>query len=506
MTTSKHLFRQHRPHGLAADGRASRRLFLAHGAALGAVVGAAGTPLALNLLAASAASAQAATDYRALVCIFLFGGNDAYNTVLPTDAASWAPYSAIRNQAPDPIALLAPGTVAEAAAAAGSPARLGGVLPLNSSNAVDRALAVHPMLADVPRLFHTERRLAVLANVGPLIQPTTKAQYEQATYPRPPRLFSHNDQQSTWQALAPEGATQGWGGRMGDVLASMNTQTVFTAISASGGAVWLNGQGVRQYQVASSGPIRIGANTAGQVYGSTAVAEALNRMVGGHGGHVFEADLANLSQRAIAAEAHLRSSLRAASEAPFGTAPAAGAAYSNATDPLLLYPNPLTGVATANSLAQQLQVVARLVAAGQAGVTGVKRQVFFVSLGGFDTHDLQNRNHANLMAQLNQALVYFDATLGALGARQQVTTFTASDFGRTFTSNGDGTDHGWGAHHFLMGGAVHGGRVTARCRCWRPKTPTTTTLTAAPINWATARCCPAPAWSNWPAPWAAGWA
>jgi uncharacterized protein (DUF1501 family) len=117
---------------------------------------------------------------------------------------------------------------------------------------------------------------------------------------------------------------------------------------------------------------------------------------------------------------------------------------------------------TANLLAQQLQAVARMIEAGRAGRSGVRRQVFFVSLGGFDTHDAQNRNHANLMARLDHALGCFDAVLGAIGAREQVTTFTASDFGRLFTSNGDGTDHGWGAHHFVMGGAVRGGRVQGR--------------------------------------------
>jgi uncharacterized protein (DUF1501 family) len=143
-----------------------------------------------------------------------------------------------------------------------------------------------------------------------------------------------------------------------------------------------------------------------------------------------------------------------AGQAPWGT-PAAN--YNSSNDPLLRYLNPLTGVTATNSVAQQLQVVARLVEAGMRGATGAKRQVFFVSLGGFDTHDFQNRDHANLMARVSQAMTYFDNTLGALNARNNVTTFTASDFGRTFTSNGDGTDHGWGSHHFVMGGAVKGG-------------------------------------------------
>lgn len=445
---------------------ASRRVFLRHGAVLSALAGA-GAPLALNLLAAGSAAAQGAPDYRAIVCLFLFGGNDTYNTVLATDGhngagapaagSSWAAYVATRNQAPDPIALLAPGVAADGTATAGTPARLGGVLPIAPLAAQGRTFALHPLLGELRTMFDTDRRLAVVANVGPLVMPTSKAQYGSATHPKPARLFSHNDQQSTWQALAPEGATRGWGGRMGDALAAMNTNAVFTAVSASGSAVWLNGNSVQQYQVSTSGAIRLGANAGGQVYGSTAVAEALNRIVGAaRGGHVLQADVAGVSQRAIAAEATLRTALVPSSDARVGTAPVSGN-YNANTDPKLTYLNPLTGAQAANGLAQQFQVVARMIEAGMRGATGARRQVFFVSQGGFDTHDLQNRNHADLMARVNQALRYFDTTLGNLGARNLVTTFTASDFGRTFTSNGDGTDHGWGAHHFVMGGAVRGG-------------------------------------------------
>ncbi len=444
---------------------AARRHFLSQAGVLTALSGV-GAPLALNLLAAGSAAAQAAGDYKALVCLFLFGGNDAFNMVLPTDAASWTAYTATRNQAPDPIALAAPGTAPVGSAAAGSPARLGGVLPLAALNAAGqntgRNFALHPLMSTLQTMFNSERRLAIVPNVGPLVMPTSKAQYAQATHPRPARLFSHNDQVSTWQALAPEGATRGWGGRMGDVLASMNTRAVFTSVSASGNAVWLSGQSVQPYQVSPGGAIRLGANTAGQVFGSTAVATALERVVANpRGTQVFQADLAAVAQRSIDAEATLRNALKPASNAAFGTAPATGAYNANA-DPKLQYLNPLTGANAFNPVAQQLQVVARMVEAALSGATGARRQVFFVSIGGFDTHDLQNRNQANLMAQLAHALRYFDTALGALNARGNVTTFTASDFGRTFTSNGDGTDHGWGSHHFVMGGAVRGGDLYAR--------------------------------------------
>ena len=435
---------------------ASRRLFLRQNAAMTAAIGSA-APLALNLAALGSASAQSASDYRAIVCLFLYGGNDSFNMVLPTDAASWSAYTATRTQAPDPIALLPAGTVPNPAAAAGSPARLGGVLPIAPLNPQGRSFALHPLLGALQKLFDTDKRLAVLPNVGPLVMPTTKAQYTQDTFPKPLRLFSHNDQQSTWQALGPEGTTRGWGGRIGDLLAPGNSRALFTAITTGGNALFLDGDVVRQYGVSTAGAVPLGVDVNGRVFGSADVGAALQRIVTStRTGHPFDADLAAVAQRTISAEQVLRTALRTPSDPLFGTAPASGA-YSAANDPKLRYVNPLTGLETANGLAQQFQVVARLIDAGMRGTSGAKRQVFFVSLGGFDTHDFQNRNQSVLMAQLAHGMKYFDATLSGLGALSQVTTFTASDFGRTFTSNGDGTDHGWGSHHLVMGGAVKGG-------------------------------------------------
>lgn len=223
---------------------ASRRLFLCHAVAMGALLGPTAAPLALNLAAVGAASAQAAPDYKALVCLFLFGGNDSLNMVLPTDSASWANYIAVRNQAPDSIALLAPGTAPAMNAGAGSPARLGGVLPIAPANAQGRTFALHPVMGSLQTMFDNDKRLAILPNIGTRVMPTSKDQYRQNGHPKPASLFSHNDQQNTWQALAPEGAIRGWGGRMGDVLASMNARPVFTSISAAGNAVSLAGDSV----------------------------------------------------------------------------------------------------------------------------------------------------------------------------------------------------------------------------------------------------------------------
>jgi uncharacterized protein (DUF1501 family) len=436
---------------------ASRRLFMRQASALSLVAGA-GAPLALNLLAAGSAAAQPADEYRAIVCLFMFGGNDAFNMVLPTDTASFNAYTAMRSS----IALLPPGTPANPGASAGSPARLGGVLPITPSRPQGRTYALHPLMKDMQSLFNgtpdNERRLAIVANIGPLVAPTTKLQYAQPAYPLPPRLFSHNDQQSVWQTMKPEGATIGWGGRIADMVAGGANSSVFTAISAAGNAVWLSGQDVRQYQVSGFGATRLGADSLGKVYGSTTVAAALAGIAqSAQGGHVLETDVATIAGRSISSEAILRGKLLPASDPAFGTPPSTGG-YDPTKDPKLQYLNPADGKLEFSPLAQQLQMVARLVQAGVTnGLPGVKRQVFFVSLGGFDTHSNQNSQHTDLMARVAHAMQYFDTALGAIKARNSVTTFTASDFGRSFTSNGDGTDHGWGAHQFVMGGAVKGG-------------------------------------------------
>ena len=429
----------------------SRRQFLRQAAALASM--GTGVPLALNLAAAGSVAAQSATDYKALVCLYLGGGNDTLNTVLATDTASWNAYTAVRQAGTDGIALRAPGTAAVPGAAAGSPDRLGGVLPLTPVTALPggRSLALHPLLGSLATLFNTQRRLAVLSNVGTLMLPTTKAQMSLVSHPKPPKLYSHNDQASTWQAGGAEGATQGWGGRLADRLLSTNQRALFTGISAAGTSLWLAGRQVIPYALGTSGATRFGVDTNGRAFGSAEVGAALQRIAGTGTGHLLRADHAAVSRRAVVAEADLRSLLPAATAAPYGTPGATG------TDPLLQYDNPLTGGRSTNGLALQLQIVARMI--GAAPALGMRRQVFYVQLGGFDTHDNQNRAHADLMARLAHGLQYFDDVLGALGLRNAVTTFTASDFGRTFTANGDGTDHGWGAHHLVMGGAVRGGQV-----------------------------------------------
>jgi uncharacterized protein (DUF1501 family) len=293
-------------------------------------------------------------------------------------------------------------------------------------------------------------RLAILANVGTLIQPTTKAQYLARSVGLPTNLFSHNDQQSTWQSLAIEGSRSGWGGQFADLVASMNgSNTVFTAISTAGTTVFLSGQAVVQYQVStgSQPAIPIAAIQGGSLFGSSSAPATVRDLISdtGAAGNLV-ADYGSVVSRSTSAAAILNSAFTQ------------GAVTGVAAPPA--FSNPLTGKSETNSLAVQLQTVARMVAAAPG--LGVKRQVFFVTLGGWDTHDFQNVNQPNLLAKVAQAFAYFDgalANIGGLDRRGQVTTFTASDFSRSFTTNGDGTDHAWGAHHFIMGGAVNGGDI-----------------------------------------------
>lgn len=379
----------------------------------------AASPLAMSLAAAGAVAAQSTQDYKALVCVFLQGGNDAYNTVLRTDATSWNRYIAARSSGPDSLTLPAAHQV-------------GGVLPLKG-----RALAMHPQLVQLRDMFDHDR-LAIVGNIGPLLQPLTKQDYGSGLPALPAKLFSHNDQQSTWQSLHPEGASLGWGGRLADMMASGNESSLFTAISASGRSVWLSGRSVRQYQVAPNGAIRLGINTTqdgiDRVFNIPEVAAALKRITtDGQTTNWLENELASVAQRSMTAERLLSNALQPESAIEFAGLPAN------------------------NQLAKQLQIVARCIGAQQK--LGIKRQVFFVNHWGYDTHDNQKGNHASALKTLNDALAYFDQVLSGQGRSDQVTTFTSSDFGRTFTSNGDGTDHGWGGHHFVMGGAVNGGQV-----------------------------------------------
>lgn len=374
-----------------------------------------------------AAAFSAGTDYKALVCIFLYGGNDHNSTLIPFDSTNYDLYSAIRGGGAGQTA--GGITLARSALAATALTPSGNQVLTNN---LQYALA--PEMTRLKSRFD-EGRMAPVLNVGPLIAPLTLAQYNSSNHaanPRPAKLFSHNDQQSTWQSSKPEGATDGWGGRLGDLALSSNANSLFTCISATGNAVFLAGQQALSYQVSSSGAIAVnGIKNA--LFGSTAASTALRTLMTQTSNHVLEAEYNRVAKRSIDAEG----------------------AVTAALQPITLATSFRPPVGN-NGLANQLQIVARMIAARQP--LGARRQVFMVSMGGFDLHDNLINNQGGLLGQLDFAMdAFYRATL-ELGVADKVTTFTASDFGRTLQSNGDGSDHGWGSHHFVMGGAVNGGR------------------------------------------------
>ncbi len=389
----------------------SRRAFLKRTAALG-LAGTA-TPFVTSLAAIGEAAAATATDYKALVCVFLFGGNDYANTLPPYDQASYDQYLAARSV----LAHTRPALTATA------------LTPIN--NLGGRQYALAPTMAPLLPVFNAGKMAAVL-NVGTLVQPTTKAQYTANSVRLPPKLFSHNDQQSYWQASNPEGATSGWGGRIGDLFQSGNGTSTLTCINASGNAVFLTGRTAIQYSVSTNGPIALLGNGS-TLFGSTTAASSLRSLMTGPSAQLLQDEHARVSKRALDTYAQVNTAL--------GNAPATN---------FPLFP-------TGNSLADQLKIVARLISVSQE--LGAKRQVFFVSLGGFDMHDFLVRDHPTQIGLVANAMRAFYDTTVALGISDRVTTFTASDFGRTLQANDDGSDHGWGSNHFVMGGAVNGQRI-----------------------------------------------
>lgn len=382
--------------------------------------------LELNSLAAMAQS-SGATDYRALVCVFLQGGNDGHGTVIATDPESFSAFTQARSGAP------------------GLAYPMAELLPINLKTPQSgRTFALNPALAGLQNLFNAGRA-AVVANTGTLIAPATKAQVQANSVPLPASLFSHFDQTAAWQAIASNGGSAehvGWGGAVADLIESMNmnSNSMFTCISTAGIALFLSGQTSFQLNVTSAGPIPI-YGLSQPLFGQQAGSNALASILSADEANLFAKEYEVVVQRSIQAQATLASCMLPAGPTGIPDPPQ--------------YLDPVTNKLADNPLATSLQTVARIIG-GRSGL-GVTRQIFYVQLGSFDTHDGQATQHARLLTQLGQALEYFDGTMNTAGIGDQVTTFTASDFGRTLTSNSDGTDHGWGSHHFVVGGAVQGG-------------------------------------------------
>jgi uncharacterized protein (DUF1501 family) len=381
--------------------------------------------LELNSLAAMAQESSG-TDYRALVCIYLQGGNDGHGTVIATDTDSFNAFTQARSGAP------------------GLAYPMGNLLPITLQTPQSgRTFALNPALTGVQNLFNAGRA-AIVANTGTLVVPANKTQINANSVVLPDSLFSHFDQTAAWQAISSNlgsGEHTGWGGAVADAIESMNmnSNSIFTCISTAGNTLFLAGNSSVQLNVTPAGPIPIAGLTQ-PPFGAPAGANALSSILSADENNLFAQEYEAVVQRSIQAQATLSTAM-------------AQAGASGVVNPPP-YLDPVSKKLMDNPLADSLQTVARVIAG--RGSLGVTRQIFYVQLGSFDTHNQQAQVHAQLLTQLGAALEYFDSVMVGMGLSNQVTAFTVSDFGRTLTCNSNGTDHGWGSHHFVLGGAVKG--------------------------------------------------
>jgi uncharacterized protein (DUF1501 family) len=369
-------------------------------------------------------------DYKALVCLFLAGGNDSNNMIIPTIQSEYNNYASIRT----PVLALPQSSV----------------LPITALDNDGHAFGLHPSCPELQALFG-QGKLAVLFNVGTLVYPITRSQFLSGQK-NPPQLFSHADQVTQWQTSIPDQlSSTGWGGRCADLLAAVQPGVPISSLVTLGGANTFEvGNVVSQYSVSTSGAVALN-NISG------ARLQAVTNILGLPYPNLQVQAYAATAAHAINTTTLLNTAISATAAANYWTTP---------------FPTKITsptgGAAFSSNLSPQLKMVARLIEAGQrstvAGGFGMKRQIFFVEVGGYDLHTGQTPgpgattigSHANLLAELSQSMYAFQLAMEQLQLSNSVTTFTASDFGRTFPSNGQGSDHGWGSHHLILGGAVNG--------------------------------------------------
>jgi uncharacterized protein (DUF1501 family) len=365
-----------------------------------------------GLLPAAMAQTGAATDYRALVCILLAGGNDSYNMLVPADAQGHAGYARLRTDLALPREEL---------------------LLLGDPGAGGRRFGLHPGMHGLQGLFNSGRA-AFVANVGTLLEPMVPGQLAKGGMELPLGLFSHSDQIQQWQTARPDlRSAEGWGGRLADRLEDPRAaSSISMSISLSGNNVFQSGAQTAPYAISASGdgaPALRGYGEPGRH--GTLVTGAIDEILTGGGDPILRREYARRFRDSLVEQAEFTAALGASGELPttFSDAP----------------------------LSAALRQIARVINARDA--LGAQRQTFFVTVDGWDHHDELLANQATMLPAVDAGLTEFQATLDALGVGESVTTFTISDFGRTLTSNGRGSDHGWGGHHIVMGGAVAGGQI-----------------------------------------------
>ncbi|HSI14839.1 MAG TPA: DUF1501 domain-containing protein [Chthoniobacter sp.] len=387
----------------------------------------------------NAAVAQSSmTGYKALVCLFLAGGNDSNNLIVPTDS-TYSQYTAIRGNLALPLSSLntlrtGPGT---------APAY---------QDADGHTYGFHPSCVELQTLFG-EDKLAMVLNVGTLVRPITQAEYfTNATGTRPPQLFSHSDQVTQWQTSIPDQPpATGWGGRIADLLdpTANPSGNISMSVSLNGANTFEVGNLVAQYHVSTAGAVTLSGSLMG---GSSPRAKALKDILALSSPNLQRTAYAGVVRNAMDVGDLLNASIQATA-LPTDTPPGTWS-WS------VPFPN--------TALGNQLKMIARIIQARGPAAFNMNRQIFFCSVGGYDTHTAQvtlnplnatTGTHANLLNEVSECLYAFQRAMEQIGAGNDVTTFTASDFSRTFPTNSQGSDHGWGGHHLIMGGAVKGGNT-----------------------------------------------
>ena len=349
-------------------------------------------------------------DFKALVCVFLHGGNDSFNMLVPNTTAEYNAYAASRQNL----------AIAQQ-----------DLLPINPVSLApgSNAFGLHPSMGGMQNLFETGRA-AFVANVGPLVEPTTRDQYFNQSVTLPSQLFSHNDQQSQWHSLKGANTSKtGWAGRIADLIrTSVADQQMATNASLYGTTLFQSAEETIAYVMGQTGPLPYEgfSNDPNNILYDQKL--AFQRVVEAQYGSIYERGFAEIQQRAIDAADAVSDAI-------------AGAPVLNT-----VFPN--------TPLGRQLETVAKLI--GNKDALAMQRQIFFIGIGGFDSHDDQNQNQPGLLGGVSESMSAFYAATAELNIADSVTAFTQSDFGRTLTSNGDGTDHAWGGNQIVIGGAVSG--------------------------------------------------
>jgi len=364
--------------------------------------------------AAAAANRSLATppgDYKALVCIMLQGGNDSFNMLVPRGQSEYDEYAGVR------------GDLAIAQS---------DLLPINPTNTPGIEFGLHPSLSNLQNLFENGDA-AFVANVGALVEPTTVSSF-QNDINLPLGLFSHSDQRIHWQTSVPQNINSlGWGGRLADILYMNNAnQDVSMNISLDGVNVFQRGNVIKEFAIGfqDSGSVLINGAESNDFYNSLK-RQTLDNLLDQTYHNILKTAYAN--------------TVTDSNNSSFSFS----SAILNGTEITTEFNN--------DTLSQKLLMVAKTIAARD--ILGVNNQTFFVEFGGWDTHDSLIDDHSDLLQQLDQAIGSFNAALEELGVGNNVVGFTMSDFGRKLTSNGDGSDHAWGGHSFVFGGAVDGQKI-----------------------------------------------